>query len=299
MYNRKQKELIKLVDMRTREIAQANKILVERQSRIEEQSENLTEANHTLISNQRLIEAQANQLQKTNQQLSILNSTKDRLFSIIAHDLRNPFHVVKGFSELLITDYKKLPFEKVDKYLYLINSSSTNGTNLLDNLLQWSRSQTGQIPFEPIHISLKEMILETINLLEANAHQKNIKIHIRLENDIVLFADENMIKAVLRNLISNAIKFTAENGLINVKATCDQAQVEVTIEDTGIGIDPNVLPLLFHIENTVSTKGTAHESGTGLGLLLCKEFIEKHNGIIWVESEVGKGSKFTFTLPVA
>ncbi len=299
MYNRKQKELIKLVDMRTREIAQANKILVERQSRIEEQSENLTEANHTLISNQRLIEAQANQLQKTNQQLSILNSTKDRLFSIIAHDLRNPFHVVKGFSELLITDYKKLPFEKVDKYLYLINSSSTNGTNLLDNLLQWSRSQTGQISFDPIHVSLTAMFLETINLLEANAHQKNIKIHIRLENDIVLFADENMIKAVLRNLISNAIKFTAENGLINVKATCDQAQVEVTIEDTGIGIDPNVLPLLFHIENTVSTKGTAHESGTGLGLLLCKEFIEKHNGIIWVESEVGKGSKFTFTLPVA
>jgi signal transduction histidine kinase len=299
LYQKKQKELSILVKQRTQEISQANDILLERQTRIEEYAENLREANELLIDKQQLIETQAEQLKDTNQQLSVLNSTKDRFFSIIAHDLRNPFHTVSGFAEILIKDYRTLPPEKIERFLNLIYNSSTSGNNLLENLLQWSRSQTGRIDYEPVKLDLLTIAEETINLLEGDILRKNIAIRQLIGSNITVFADENMLKTIFRNLVSNAIKFSHENGSITLKSAVIDQQIEVTVADTGIGIPPENLSLLFRIDTTVTTKGTANETGTGLGLILCKEFVEKHNGKIWVESEVGKGSEFKFILPLA
>ncbi len=312
-YRKKQNELTILVRQRTTEISQANEILIERQTRIEEyadelqhQTENLRETNNILLDKQKLIEQQANQLKDTNQklndtnqQLSVLNSTKDRFFSIIAHDLRNPFHTVSGFAEILIKDYKTLSYEKIDRFLKLIFTSSINGNKLLENLLQWSRSQTGRIAYDPVNLNLSTIIQEVINLLDGDALHKNISLQPIIDHSLTVLADENMVKTILRNLISNAIKFTPNNGSIFIKTTSMQNEVEVTIEDTGVGIPTDTLPRLFQIDKAITTKGTAQEPGTGLGLLLCKEFIEKHNGKIWIKSEVGKGSKFRFTLPLA
>jgi signal transduction histidine kinase/ligand-binding sensor domain-containing protein len=305
LYRKKEKELSILVRNRTREISQANEILLERQTRIEEYAEelrahtdNLEEANDLLRDNQKLIETQAEQLNNTNQQLAILNSTKDRFFAIIAHDLRNPFHTVSGFTEILINDYKNLPSEKIERYLNLIYTSSANGNNLLENLLQWSRSQTGRITFDPARLNLSAIADETVNLLEGNALRKNIRINSLVDQNIIVFADEHMLKTICRNLVSNAIKFTLENGTITIKSVLTNAEVEITVADTGVGIPPENIPKLFQINTTITTKGTLSESGTGLGLILCKEFVEKHNGTIWVESEINKGSEFKFTLPL-
>jgi ligand-binding sensor domain-containing protein/signal transduction histidine kinase len=303
-YQLKQKELSILVKKRTQEISQANEILLERQTRIEEyaeelrtHTENLQGANDLLISKQKLIETQTQQLNDTNQQLAILNSTKDRFFAIIAHDLRNPFHTVSGFTELLINDYKKLPAEKIERFLKLIYASSTSGNNLLENLLQWSRSQTGRISYDPITLNISAVADETINFLEGDAIRKNIKICSSIDQEIMVFADENMIKTIFRNLISNAIKFTPENGSVTITSASDDSQVEITVADTGVGVPQEYITRLFRIDTPVSTRGTSNETGTGLGLILCKEFVEKHHGKIWVESEEGTGSMFKFTLP--
>ena len=284
MYRKKEKELTVLVRQRTQEISKANNILLEKQTRIEEYAEELR--THT------------ENLSEANQQLAVLNSTKDRFFSIIAHDLRNPFHTVSGFAEILINDYKKLSPEKIERFLNLIYSSSISGNNLLENLLQWSRSQTGRISFTPAKLNLSAIADETISLLEGNARSKNITIQTLIDQNITVLADENMLKTICRNLVSNAIKFTSENGTVTIKAATSNLQVEVTIADTGVGIPQENLSQLFRIDATVTTKGTASEAGTGLGLILCKEFIEKHKGKIWVESDEGKGSQFKFTLPL-
>jgi signal transduction histidine kinase/ligand-binding sensor domain-containing protein len=313
MYRQKQKDLTVLVRQRTIEISKANEILLERQTRIEEyadelsnQTENLRESNNLLLDNQKLIESQASQLKNTNQQLndtnqklSVLNSTKDRFFSIIAHDLRNPFHTVSGFAEILLKDFRTLPPEKVERYLKLISITSTSGNNLLENLLQWSRSQTGRIDYEPYNLNLSSIAEETINLMEGDFLNKKVTIRQLINEDLVVLGDLNMLKTIFRNLISNALKFSQENGVITLESRFVGQIAEVTISDNGVGIPPENLTKLFRIDNTVTTKGTLNETGTGLGLILCKEFIDKHNGKIWVESEVGKGSKFTFTLLMA
>jgi len=303
LYRKTQKSLTKLVNERTQKLLETNELLLFRQTRIEEQSEelrahseNLKEANNLLVQRQNLIKLQAERLQETNNELLVLNSTKDRFFSIIAHDLRNPFHVVSGFSELLLRDYQKLPAEKIEKYLNLMYNSSRSGNNLLDNLLQWSRSQTGNMPFEPIRLNLLTIAEETLNYLEGDAHKKNISIQLLIDPNLNIAADENMLKTILRNLISNAIKFTRENGDIKVKSVLSGNYVEICVKDSGIGIPSDKIPLLFKVETNISTRGTSQESGTGLGLILCKEFVEKHQGGIWVESIVGEGSSFIFTL---
>jgi signal transduction histidine kinase/ligand-binding sensor domain-containing protein len=312
LYRKKQKELSILVKQRTREISQANDVLLERQTRIEEyaeelrlHTENLRESNELLLDKQKLIKTQAlllgntnQQLNDTNEQLAVLNSTKDRFFSIIAHDLRNPFHVIRGFAEVLLNDLEKLPPEKTRRFIQLILTSSTSASNLLENLLQWSRSQTGRMSFEPVNLNLSTIVEETINLLEGDAQRKNIKLQSLIDQHMMAFADEHMLKTICRNLVSNAIKFTPENGTITIKSVIIDAQVEVTVADTGVGIPPEDIPKLFRIDTNITTKGTSNETGTGLGLILCKEFIEKHKGEIWVESEINKGSEFKFTLPL-
>ena len=305
LYRNKQKELSILVEKRTMEITSANKVLLERQIQIEKQSgelrshaENLREANNLLVQKQSLIKLQTDTIQEANDELTKLNTTKSRIFSIIAHDLRNPFNAVSGFSEILLEEYRILPPETIEKYLNLIYDSSKNGNLLLGNLLQWSRNQTGNIAFEPVHLNLLLVAKETYNLLEGTAHKKKINIKLQIDPDVFVNADENMLKTILRNLLSNAIKFTSENGIITINSSVKSDYVEVCVNDSGIGIREEKIPLLFNIETNTSTNGTSHESGTGLSLILCKEFVDKHNGRIWVETKLGIGSQFKFTLPI-
>jgi signal transduction histidine kinase/ligand-binding sensor domain-containing protein len=299
----RQAELKKLVEMRTAELLNSNKKLTENKIQLEEQSiklqaqsENLINTNNLLVEKQNLILEQTEQLRKTNEQLSLLNATKDKFFSIIAHDLRNPFNVLMGLSEIM---YKgnNLSAEKMKKYSEIIYVSSKSGYNLLENLLQWSRSQTGNITFEPTIINLQNIAEETIELLEGAAERKNLTINQEIGPEITAFADEIMIQTILRNLISNAIKFSNENGIITISAVNTNNLIEICVEDNGIGISEDALNKLFKVDTTISTKGTLNETGTGLGLLLCKEFVDKHNGRLWVESQVKVGSKFKFTIP--
>jgi signal transduction histidine kinase/ligand-binding sensor domain-containing protein len=306
VYRKRQIELTQIVEARTFELEETNLLLTDRQKRIEEQSkelhiqtENLKETNGLLTTSKTLLEDQARKLEEANKKLLVLNSTKDRFFSIIAHDLRNPFHVVMGFSEILLRDYRKMQPEKMEKYLNLIYTASRTGNDLLENLLQWSRSQTGRIVYAPEKITLTTCVEEVLTLSEGSALRKNIVINQLVSSELLVMADENMLKTVLRNLISNAIKFTPEDGNITIDSRINGSMVEIEVRDTGIGISPENMDLLFRVDATFTTKGTNNESGTGLGLLLCKEFVEKQGGQIFAESQQGQGSRFVFTLPLA
>jgi len=178
-----------------------------------------------------------------------------------------------------------------------INDTSNRTYNLLENLLDWSRSQTNTIHFEPERIHLNLLVMDTINLLKSQAEKKNVELINKLDQDFQVFADFNMVNTVLRNLISNALKFT-ENGSVAVSCQMNQTFCSISIEDTGIGISPDSLEKLFRIDKSISTTGTKGEIGTGIGLILCKEFVLRNKGTIFVESQVKKGSKFTFTLPL-
>ncbi len=235
---------------------------------------------------------------KQKEQLQELNATRDKLFSIIAHDLRSPFNNILGFSELLIENINDFEIEESEKYLTIINSSAKNTLVLLDNLLNWAQSQTGKISFNPVRLIFSNIILEIIKLKKPIAKSKNIALNYFSTDEIYVYADENMLKTILRNLISNAIKFTEIGGQIQVFALTKPEHVEITISDNGIGMNNVKLTELFKLNSNSSTLGTAKEKGSGLGLMLCKDFIEKHNGEIWVESKEGKGSDFKFTLPL-
>ncbi len=286
-------------------LSETNVLLEERQQEIEEkseeliaQAETLKRTNSLLIENQQLIQQQADELTKNNKELLILNATKDKFFSIIAHDLRNPFNTIIGFSEILLVGFKKFTPEKTEKYLGFIYNLSINVNDLLNNLLSWSQSQTGTISFSPVKLNFAQIVDDTIKLLEGSAQKKNITLQKTLDKETNCLADANMMNTVIRNLISNAIKFTPEKGVITIKAEVSNKELLVTVSDTGVGISKENQKKLFRIDTNISTKGTTNETGTGLGLILCKEFIEKQSGKIWIESEVGKGSEFKFTLPL-
>lgn len=237
-------------------------------------------------------------LEESERQFKELNDTKDKLFSIIAHDLRSPFNTILGYSELLIENVKDFELAKSEKYSRIINSSAKNTLILLDNLLNWAKSQTGQLRFNPQKIILSKVILEIIDLNNSHTRAKNISLHYSPFDEIKVYADLSMLKTVLRNLISNAIKFTNPEGNINISVISAQKQTEISISDNGVGMNDETRKNLFDISTNKTTKGTANEKGSGLGLVLCKEFVEKHGGKIWVISELGKGSEFKFTLPL-
>ena len=196
-------------------------------------------------------------------------------------------------------EFRILPPETTETYLNYIFNSSNNANTLLTNLLEWSRIQTGSITFDPVHLNLFFVTRETINFIEGDALKKNISIQLQIDPDLYVNADENMLKTILRNLLSNALKFTHENGNITIYSSIKSDYVEICVSDSGVGIPEEKIPLLFNINTNTSTKGTSQESGTGLGLILCKEFVEKHQGKIWVESKLGIGSNFKFTLPLS
>ncbi len=248
------------------------------------------------ISERKRIEAA---LKKSESELKELNSTKDKFFSIIAHDLNNPFLAMLNFSQMLHNGIESMDREKIAQYSQYIYDSAKMAHSLLENLLEWSRTQMGRIAFNPTRINIRELIETNLALATAQAVKKNISLEYDCPAGLVVLADANMINTVLRNLLTNALKFTFENGTVAVTAKKRFSFVEISVSDTGVGMDEETTAKLFRIDTKVSTKGTADERGTGLGLILCKEFVEKHGGKIQVESSPGKGSLFTFTIPPA
>ena len=244
-----------------------------------------------------ILEKKNMQIEKSEQELRILNASKNKFFSIIAHDLKNPFHTVMGYSYLLSKDYDRFTEDERKKFAVDIHQSTNNIFRLLQNLLEWSKSQTGRLTFKPMEIEFKRIIENSISVLHALAEQKNINIKFDYANELILFADPQMIETVLRNLINNAIKFTPENGLIEITANQIEDHINICVKDSGIGISEEDLQNLFRIDSTVKRKGTNDEDGSGLGLILCKEFVNKNNGTIWVDSSPGNGSSFFFTIP--
>jgi PAS domain S-box-containing protein len=236
-------------------------------------------------------------LAKYHNQLKELNATKDKLFSIIAHDLRSPFSTILGFSELLFENIRKVDIETSLEYIEQINSTAKQTLLQLENLLAWAKTQTGQIYFNPENLQLQNIIQEVVDPLNSSAILKNIILDYSISNSIVVFADHNMLQAVLRNLVSNGIKFTNFGGSIFIEVVTKQNLVEITVSDNGVGMDEETCDKLFRIDTTIVTTGTANERGSGFGLILCKEFVEHNGGKIWAKSKIGKGSKFIFTLP--
>ena len=233
-----------------------------------------------------------------NEEQKKLNADKDRFLSILAHDLRNPFNSLLGFSELLLKNLHKYDIEKIEKQLTYIYQTAHETYNLLEDLLLWSKAQSGKLTLEPQKIVFDEIYDEIISKMKSQAAAKGISINCFETEKTILLADLNMLKTVLRNLISNAIKFTNKNGHIIIYTEKGHKSATVIVSDNGIGIEKGNQSKLWDFTKPFSTRGTAHEKGTGFGLLVCKEFVEKHSGKIWVESELGKGSDFKFTMPL-
>ncbi len=232
------------------------------------------------------------------QELRLLNASKNKFFSIIAHDLKNPLHAVLGYSSLLSKNYDLYTENERRKFAGDIHQSTNNIFRLLQNLLEWSKSQTGRLEFAPFEIEFRRILENSVSVLHTLAEQKKIQLTFNSSNDLKVFADPIMIETVLRNLINNAIKFTPENGQIEITTEETEYQAVIKVNDTGVGISEEDIPNLFRIDSKVKRRGTNNEDGSGLGLILCREFVDKHNGAIWVESTPGKGSSFSFTIPV-
>jgi len=239
------------------------------------------------------------ELRESEEKLLELNRDKDKFFSILAHDLRTPFNAILGLSQLVAEEYDELTKEEVVKIVKDINSAGKNLFRLLENLLNWSRITSGRAEFNPEKVDLFELVLNAIHLLKPNADAKEIKIENNVKPDTYVFVDEQMIESVIENLLTNAIKFTPRGGRISINISEQPDKYEISVSDTGVGISKENIGKLFRIDKAFSEYGTEKEKGSGLGLILCKESVEKHNGKIWVESEEGKGSTFYFTVPKA
>lgn len=269
------------VKMRERKLIHDKKVL---EQKVHERTIKIEEQNQLIVSK--------------NQELKDLIGTKDKLFSIIGHDLGNQFNIIVGFLEVLVSDYKKLDASKVERHLINISNTSKYAYNLLENLLTWARMQTNLMQFNPEVFNVNEKIKEATKLHEGASAKKNIKIEVFSDAEINIYADKNMFSTVFRNLVANAIKFTHENGNISITVKRGANFCEISVKDNGVGISEQDIQEIFKIDSKHKTLGTKGERGTGLGLILCKEFVEKNGGKIAVKSEIGKGSEFSFTLPI-
>jgi len=232
-----------------------------------------------------------------NEQLIRLNAEKDKLFSIIAHDLRGPFSSFMDYTEIMVEDLYDMSIQEIQEMAGEMKKSSYNLYNLLENLLEWSRVQSGIVSFAHSVFELKPMIISSMELIVQAASKKEIHITFAIPDNLKVDADENMLKSIIRNLASNAVKFTRRGGNIILNATLlKEGWVEICVKDSGIGMNPSIIEKLFTLNKKISRNGTEGELSTGLGLLLCKDFVEKHGGRIWAESEEGKGSVFHFTI---
>jgi PAS domain S-box-containing protein len=233
-----------------------------------------------------------------NEELQKLNTEKDKFFSIIAHDLRSPFTAFLGFTQLMVQDLPSLRFDNIQEIALLMRDSATNLHRLLENLLQWSRLQRGMIAFNPSQFLLHQKLKSCIQSVVEIAGKKGVEITYNIPEDLMVFADNNMIESIISNLASNAVKFTNKGGKVLISAkTNPEGNIEISIKDTGIGLNSEMLGKLFKIDEYTSRQGTDGEPSTGLGLILCKDFIDRHKGKIWAESVEGMGSTFFITLP--
>jgi len=243
------------------------------------------------------ISLQKEEIENHREQLKELNASKDRFFSIIAHDLRNPIAGFLNLTDILANNFDVFSEKESKEFIDVMNQASKQLYNLLENLLQWSRAQTGSIAYEPQFVSVKSMITNTIDTLMINIENKNIKINMNVDEKTVVFVDENMMSTVIRNLLSNAIKFSHPEGAITIRCKSNSDFAEISVIDNGVGIRKEDQAKLFKIDQTVTTEGTSQEKGTGLGLILCKEFIDKNGGEINVDSDLNKGSAFIVKIP--
>jgi PAS domain S-box-containing protein len=243
-----------------------------------------------------LVNERTSELKHTNQKLKKINETKDKLFSVIGHDLRGVFTSLLGCSDLLIESIQNNNLEKYQYMIFHMNSAAKSGYLLLENLLIWARSQNNQLLFKPSEIHFSAFIDDVIASMRSLAQIKNITLKNNCCKKVYCYADENRLRAIIRNLVSNAIKFSYPGGEVEITATIKEKELEITVSDHGVGMSGEIKRKLFSADSG-TLQGTEREQGTGLGLLLCFEFVEKHQGRIWVESEEGKGSKFIFTLP--
>ena len=229
--------------------------------------------------------------------LEELNNSKDKFFSIISHDLKSPFQGLLGFSEVLVKDFDNLSAENIKNYNEIIFETTRSIYNLIENLLQWSRIQTGRIDFKPGKINIQERVELNINLIKNLAAEKGINIFNEVKDNLFVYADYTMLSSVIQNLLSNAVKFTSKGGYVKILAKRLNGAVEIRVVDSGTGMEESEIGKLFSYDSLFSKFGTNGERGTGLGLLICKELLERNGGKISVESTSGKGSEFIITLP--
>ena len=258
--------------------------LIQKEQKINKIAEQLIETNE--------------KLKESEQKLKESNASKDTLFSIISHDLRNPFGSVLNLAEFLIEDINEIPKEEIQVFATSIHEAAQSVYKLLNNLLEWSRIQTGKIDYSPREILLKEFAEAILKLYRTNLKNKNINVDLDIDRNVSVYADANMINTVLRNLISNAIKFSFKGNKIFIKSEVKDDKCIISVKDKGTGISRKDIENVFKISSNKSRKGTADEEGTGLGLVLTKEFVELNNGKIWLESKEGQGTTFYFSLPV-
>jgi signal transduction histidine kinase len=231
------------------------------------------------------------------QELREANAAKDKFFSIIAHDMRNPVGALQTISDLLLRRYDQLSDVERRRFCEMFHQTARQANGLMESLLSWAGSQTGRLEAHPETVCLKDLVIESLGPLRGESERKEIGISISIPQDLCVRADAPMIATVLRNLLSNAIKFTPRGGSVEATAEERESEVEVRIADTGVGLKPDELGRLFRIDESRSTEGTDGESGNGLGLLIAREFVEKNGGGIWAQSAPGTGSTFHFTLP--
>ncbi|MGC8802345.1 MAG: tetratricopeptide repeat protein, partial [Bacteroidales bacterium] len=234
-----------------------------------------------------IIEKMNQQLRDSEAELRMLNNTKDKFFSIMAYDIKNPLGGMITITDIVKNDFAKLSDQEKAELFETINKTAQHLYNLLENLLHWSRSQTGRIPYSPVTLNLQQIVEQNIELQRANIEKKNLMVINMIDPDQTIYADLEMTSLILRNLISNAVKFSYEGGKIIISATPREGMMEIVVQDEGIGMSKDTLSKLFRIDTQVITPGTHNEKGTGLGLILCKEFVTRHGGQIWVESEEG------------
>jgi signal transduction histidine kinase len=236
-------------------------------------------------------------LRHTQRELQEANAAKDKFFSIIAHDLRSPFTALVGMSQFLANGIDNLDAQTAKEFLEGMHRSSKNAFNLLENLLEWSRVQTGRLPMKPETLNVRELVDEILNLFQVNISNKQLQIDNRLDEYVPVYADRNAVQAIFRNLLSNAIKFTPREGTVELDSHPLDGRRAFIVKDNGVGMDEDTRQDLFRIDVRHSSTGTNKERGTGLGLILCREFVERNGGEINVESEPDRGTLFTFTLP--
>ncbi len=241
----------------------------------------------------------AAELKNKSDELRELNISKDKFFSIIAHDLKNPFSVLVSYTSLLKSNLEVFSEKELKQIITDLNHASETGFDLLQNLLLWTRSQTNRIHVFKTKNQLKSIVNNVKALVDLNLIDKGQRLETEIDGDLMVYADKDMVSTVLRNLIFNAVKFSPKGSLIRIRAISTGATVQIDVIDEGVGIPADLIEKLFRVDNDITTQGTEGETGSGLGLVLCHEFVEKNDGKIWVESEPGKGSVFSFTLPSA